>query len=529
MLAGLGVLLVLCAPGPLPAASAAGPRAAAAGPDEAAELIAEFKRFYSADRSPQERLESVAVLDGIDRTEAARALLAALEDQDFVVRRRAIEVLGRQRREETARMLLDEVLLGRKQAKRTMLRAGVAEALGGMGHAFAYDALMALLSERDEQLRLAGIAALGALGDPQACAALSAIAAEGDGTLAVAALDALVAIGSAEGARAAVVAGLHHEDWRVRARAIGAVVALRLKAGVRGLIELLRDEEGRLAGDAYQALKAVTLREFGDDAKVWSDWWDRTEPRFEMPDLEKVREARERAAREGTSYSKAQKRFLGLETRSENLLFVIDVSGSMEIPFGDPDRLAAMGREYSSLKRLEIVKEELVVTIQELPDTTSFNILAFATDVSSWKQAPARANVLNKNNAITWVQRLKPLGGRAAGFRAQTGLDTAAAEEGATNTHLALLTALGEDPDGRGGTGFVTDAPKSPLDTIFFLTDGEPTVGKSVDMNVIRQEVRRVNEFRGVQIHVIYVGEFGGDDFERLARENDGLFVAIGG
>jgi hypothetical protein len=41
--------------------------------------------------------------------------------------------------------------------------------------------------------------------------------------------------------------------------------------------------------------------------------------------------------------------------------------------------------------------------------------------------------------------------------------------------------------------------------------------------------VRRLNEFRGVQIHVIYVGEFGGEDFELLARENGGLFVAIGG
>ncbi|MHC5210252.1 MAG: HEAT repeat domain-containing protein [Planctomycetota bacterium] len=521
MLCALGLLLVLLVPS---SALAAPP------PDEAAELIAEFKRFYSADRPTQERLEAVAVLDGIDRPAAARALLEALEDEEFVVRRRAIGVLSHHRQEETARFLMDEVLLERKMSKRTTLRAGVAEALGGMGHGFAYDALAALVSERDDQLRLAGIAALGALGNPQACAVLSVVATDKDGAFAIAAIDALVSIGSAKGAEAAIVLALHHDDWRVRARAIDAVVSFALKAGVRGLIELMRDEEGRLGGDAYKALKTVTLREFGDDAQVWSDWWDRTETRFEMPDLEKVRAERERVAREGTAYTTGKKKqFLGLETKSENILFVIDVSGSMEIPFGDPDRLKAMGREYSSLKRLEIVKEELMYTIRELPDTTSFNILSFAKDVDEWKKAPARANVLNKNNATTWVQRLRPLGGQAAGFRAQTGLDRAAAEEGATNTHLALLTALGEDPDKKRGNGFVTDAPKSPLDTIFFLTDGEPTTGESVDMNVIRQEVRRLNEFRGVQIHVIYVGEFGGDDFEKLARENGGLFVAIGG
>jgi HEAT repeat protein len=497
--------------------------------DEESDLIAEFKRFYSKDRSPQERLEAITVLKGIDRPAAARALLEALEDEDFVVRRRAIDVLSMHRQEETARLLMEEVLLERKLAKRTVLRGGAAEALGGMGHAFAYDALAALLTERDANLRLAGIAALGALGNAQACAALSVLAADPDGATAVAAINALVRINSAQGAEAAVVAALRHDDWRVRARAIGGVVSLRLKPGVRGLIELLRDEQGRLAGDAVQALKTVTLRDFGDNPQAWADWWNQTESRFEMPDHEKVRAARERAAREGTRYTTGKKQFLGLETRSENILFVIDVSGSMEIPFGDPDRLKAMGREYSSLKRLEIVKQELIFTIQELPDSTSFNILSFAKDVSAWKKLPARANVLNKNNATTWVQRLKPLGGQAAGFRAQTGLEINNADEGATNTHLALLTALGEDVKQSPGAGFVTDAAKSPLDTIFFLTDGEPTVGKTVDMTVIREEVRRVNEFRGVQIHVIFVGEFGFEDFEKLARENGGLFVAIGG
>ena len=36
-------------------------------------------------------------------------------------------------------------------------------------------------------------------------------------------------------------------------------------------------------------------------------------------------------------------------------------------------------------------------------------------------------------------------------------------------------------------------APKSTVDTIFFLTDGDPTIGKTVDLAEIRDEVRRVN------------------------------------
>ncbi|HTE06915.1 MAG TPA: vWA domain-containing protein, partial [Planctomycetota bacterium] len=77
--------------------------------------------------------------------------------------------------------------------------------------------------------------------------------------------------------------------------------------------------------------------------------------------------------------------------------------------------------------------------------------------------------------------------------------------------------------------GFVLRPTRDPLDTIFFLTDGEPTVGRTVDMREIRNEVRRVNGYRGVQIHVIYVGEFGGEEMEKLAHENGGVFVSIGG
>ncbi len=497
--------------------------------DDGAELVAEFRRYYGKDRSPEERREAVLVLQGIDSRMAAEALLEAFEDEDFAVRRAAVETLGTHRLPATATWLVEEVLTDRKVAKRTLFRAGVAESLGRMQQPVAFETLRALLGERDLSLRLAGITALGFLGEARGCAEVGPLVRDADGAVAVAALEALIRIGDGPASGASVVTGLEHPDWRVRARAIEAVVALSVKAGVRPIIELMATEEGRLRGDAYVALKSMTLRDFGEDAATWRTWWDRTEPSYELPDPKLVAEALERARTEGTKYTAGQKEFLGLQTTSENILFVIDVSGSMETPFGDPERLAATGRTYKSLQRLEIVKEELSHTIRELPETTSFNIVAFATDVKAWKKDTVKANVLNKNNALAWVARLKPLGSEAQGFKAQTGLIDMQTNEGLTNTHLALMTALGEPLESKGPADFVTNSPKSPLDTIFFLTDGEPTIGKSLDMTVIRREVRRVNEFRGVQLHVIYVGEFGGDDFKVLARENGGVFVAIGG
>ncbi len=501
----------------------------AALPDDKSELVAEFRRFYAKAKTAGERFEAVQVLKEVDTLEAAQALLAAFEDEDFSVRRTAVDVVGSFRLPQTAHWLVDGVLLDKKLARKTGVRALAAEALGRMGQDFSYWPLAGLLDERDPELRLSAFAALGSLKNPEACARLSEFAASSDGATAVGALDALTRIGSGPGAEAAVLASLGHADWRVRARAISAVVELRLKAGIGPLIQRLREEDGRLAGDAFQALKSVTLRDFADDPDAWADWWKNAEPVFQLPDYEKIAAARAAAEKNGTRYTSGSKQFLGMETRSESILFVIDISGSMETPFADPERLKAAGRAYKSYQRLEIVKEELTKTVQELPDSTSFNIMAFARDLRPWKKDTVKANVLNKSNAASWIASLRPLGGEKAGFKARLGFESANDDEGATNTYLALMSALGEPVDDKGQGGYVTATAKSAVDTIFFLTDGEPTYGKSVDMGEIRREVRRVNAYRGIQIHVIYVGEFRGEEFELLAHENGGVFVAVGG
>ncbi len=524
-LAFLGLLL---APAPAPG-------------DDAADTIALFRKFFARAEQPRERYEAVLVLQGLDRLDAAKALLPALDDPDFSVRQAAVGVLGSYRSEEIGRWLLDEVVAEGNLSKKPALHASVVEALGLQGHAWAFDACLGALYERDVSVQLAAIGALGRLRNPEACPALSAVAADPDGALALAALDALAAIGSAPGAEAAVVGAMRHDDWRVRARAIEAVVKLRLKAGVGPLIERMAEEEGRLRGDAYEALKYCTTWNLGEDPEAWRKWWGPREATFVMPDPEKMQAALEKAKTSGTTRqavakTSGTKQFMTIATKSENMVFVIDVSGSMDIHFGDPERLKMTGRTYPSLQRLAIVKEELITTIGDLPETTNFNIIAFATDVKPWKKAPVRANILHRAEAIEWVSKLKPLGLKKGGttFEVATGMKVEEETEGATNIYLAMMAALGEDASDYGkpktGSGeYVLETTANDYDTIFFLSDGEPTVGKTVDMFEIRREVQRVNAYRGAQIHIIWVGEFGGEDFEHMARENGGIFVRIGG
>lgn len=491
-------------------------------------LVAEFRRYYGKDRTPGERREAVLTLREADSRAAVEALLAALQDDDYLVRRAAVDVLSGYRAEECAAWLVENVLQSRKLSKDGQLVAATAEALGGMQHLLAFHPLVELLGSRDLLVRLGGTVGLGRLGSARAVEPLSRLLGDKEPAVAIAAVDALAAIGDGPAAEPAVLQALGHAHKPVRLAALSAVVSLRLKAGVRPLIDMADgDPDPRVREDALDSLQALTLRDFGDDPAAWRAWWDRNEARFELPDLQKIAEARAKLQREGGRYAKPVS-FQQIETKSENILFVIDVSQSMEEPFGDLDRLTRTGRQYASTKRLEIVKEELIATIGSLSDATNFNIIAFATDVELWKKNAVRANVLNRNAAAEWVGKLSPKGSGGVTFRSRSGLPSSSANEGATNTHLALMTAFGEQLDSRGSNAFVTKVV-DPIDTIFFLTDGEPTVGKTVDMHEIRQEVRRVNAYRGVQLHVIYVGAFGGKDFQKLAEENNGVFVSIGG
>lgn len=522
---------------PLLAVLAALCLAAGAHADEGDDLVREFKLYYDEDKSDQERFEAVKVLEGIDSLGAARALTLALEDESFSVREAAVNVLAQHTRPATVAWLTENILEDRRKSKEDVLVAGVLEALGGIGASGAdpegvYAALIDALDDRRIDVQLAAIAGLGRLGDVRAAPQLTELVTDDEGAVALAAVDALVGLGDTEAATDAVLAALEHEDFRVRARAIAAVWDLKMKAGIRGLIDRMAVEEGRLRGDAFDTLKRITRRQISDDAEDWRIWWDRNEDRWELPDFAAIAAAEKRQAIEGTQYTSGGKQFLGVETKSEKIIFVIDVSDSMNTPFGDPERLKQLGREYESTQRLAIVKEELMATIDSLPDSTRFDIIAYATDVEFWEGRLTKANVLNKNNAKRWVDDLRPKGGTGSGFRARTGLSDLQANEGQTNTYLALMTALGEEVDDdrrRGPQTFRTEAEREPVDTVFFLTDGEPTVGEMVDMVRIRSEVRRVNQYKGVQIHVIYVGTFGGEDFERLAEENGGIFVSIGG
>jgi hypothetical protein len=140
-------------------------------------------------------------------------------------------------------------------------------------------------------------------------------------------------------------------------------------------------------------------------------------------------------------------------------------------------------------------QEELSRSIAALQPNTYFNVLAFDHTVSRWQIKLVEANAKNKQAALRFVERLQ-LGRFTASFD-------------------ALKAALSYDTE-----------------SIYFLTDGEPSGGRIDDPVEITRLITAENRFRRVTIHSIGIGVgLPGSEFDKflriLASENWGEYRRV--
>ena len=112
------------------------------------------------------------------------------------------------------------------------------------------------------------------------------------------------------------------------------------------------------------------------------------------------------------------------------------------------------------------------------------------------------ASVRNKQAARKYVDGLSPAG--------------------ATNIYDALSASLEVAAnDGKGKD------PNPEADTIFFMTDGQPTNGKIVDPHQILEAIASQNRLLGIVIHTVGVSKEQNAGFLlNLALQNKGRYVA---
>lgn len=298
-------------------------------------------------------------------------------------------------------------------------------------------------------------------------------------------------------------AALGRASWRADIALIDLLESCRRPEAVTPLIEVLQRfaRQGRSAAGArpsgllreraHGALVSLTgLQHPPDQPASWRHAWSRLEGDFEVP-AESTRPETTSAAR-----------FFGLPIHGTRVVFAVDLSGSMEFPF------------RSGTSRLQVVQRALEKAIDDLPKSTSFDIVCFAEGVSRWNGQLQPATPANKKRCRGFVRSMQP--------------------EGGTNTWGALTEAmhLHSRPYGK--------PCNIDVDELFLLSDGIPTLGHVVDAQAILQLVAAGNSFASVRVNTVYLapqltprdedgerkmGMRARDFMKQLAEQNGGRFA----
>lgn len=278
------------------------------------------------------------------------------------------------------------------------------------------------------------------------------------------------------------LAALKHENWSTRLTALGALVARRDADLVKPIVERMQEESGRMAIEFGDALFRLTGESFGKNGAIWARWLgDQTGSINLIDESDVAKIISEEEERRLKQISEAE--FFGIRIESHRVLFIIDVSGSMNEP------LRARYTTEQGKPRIDVAKEELAKAIKALDDNALFNIAPFSTGVESWlEEGVANAGDATRDDALEYVGRLGALGG--------------------TNLYGSLEYGF-SDLD---------------VDTIFVLSDGEPSVGDLLDPQLIRDAVKEMNATRKVVIHTISVGG-SLEILEWLAADSGGVHV----
>jgi hypothetical protein len=482
------------------------------------ETVREFKKYFRTYKDSPTRVEAVMALDGTESPAVVEALVPVLGDADPLVVDAAVRVLAGFK----TRPPIDALLAALGAEKSEAGRLGILRVLAQGKYADVTAGVRECLTDKSWEVRRHAVLALGASGDKALEVEIAPLCQDREPAVKCAALEALAMLHS-DSVRAPAMADLEDPVWQVRSAAIAALGVVRHRDSIEPLIHRLEVEEGRLREDVARALDDITGRKFGPRLDLWKQFWESNKDRYQIPTEAELTTLRAKQAERNEQYQlPGATTYHGIATPSRSIVFVIDVSGSMENLVVEKERFE--GGDYPSFVRMDIVKTELYRTVERLEPYVKFNVLAFATEVKPWKKTLVPANVLNKSSALGWIQKLEPIGGPSKEDLAQVGLvGSADLDMGKTNTYDALMMALGAAGEGARSKDYQVE-----VDTIFFLSDGRPTFGRFVDPDDILREVSGANQLRRVVLHTIAIGDFNKHFMERLALDNGGTFVDLG-
>ncbi len=314
-------------------------------------------------------------------------------------------------------------------------------------------------------------------------------------------------------ANAAVLTNLFDPDDSVALTAVEALGKKENFALIDHLIEALARQEKKGRKDhllAYEIRKCL-LKIAGEDFQTsveWRNFWGPRKDNYQKPDPDERKKGL-------TSVRRDPPAFFGMEVVAKNVIFLLDVSGSMEkvdiLPENPGDGAGGQSGstgvgsgedapkptpgQKESRQRIRRVQDELIRTIEKLPDDVQFNVITFNHKIKSMSKGLVRSTSRRKKEAIQYVRN----------FNA----------EGETWTDHALREAFG--------------APG--LRAIFLLSDGAPRRDNQLlETKPILQWVREANRFRRIRINTVGFAQAGKNLRQfmgLLARQNNGEYIEL--
>ncbi len=268
---------------------------------------------------------------------------------------------------------------------------------------------------------------------------------------------------------------LDAEQWALRSVAYRYLTTFRDLTSIAPLIARWGQETGRLEMELAEALFVhAGVRCWTRDE--WSEWWKSKGTGHVLPNIATVTSNKKKSQGGGSTVS-----YFGIPLVSRRCVFLVDASGSMAAKIGTDKKRT----------RYDEVRTQLYSAVEKLPDDQLFNICFYASGVNPmWPELRAARGEDRK----TVLDRIK-----ASNFT-----------PGGTNIFDSIERAFGD----------------AQIDTIYLLSDGEPSAGRITDVTQIADLVRRWNYGRQVVIHCVSVG-INSKFMERLAHESGGEYVFV--
>ncbi|MBN1808246.1 MAG: HEAT repeat domain-containing protein, partial [Planctomycetes bacterium] len=422
-------------------------------------LVSRAMQPFINDRDQSVRLAVVETICRQDNLEAAKILASLVISKDRVLASAGEITLSWLNDADAVEWLYSKVLPNRTNAKTA---AAAANALLEIGDERSVPYVVKALDSPHDKVRVACAKTLGHYRVADAVPDLARHLSDSDPAVKAACLLALASIRD-DSCAADVAKCLADKNISVRSAAARALAAFRRPEYVQDLIDALGREQTWAVEEITRALMLIT-GETLEGADDWHSWWQKRSAGFAPPPLDQAAAVVERRRVMTAEY-------YGVPIHSKRLIFVADISGSMQGP------------------KIEEAKQQLTDAIKKFTPRTSFNIIFFSSTIRPWKNTLQSASPNNVKLAFDFIDN--------------------SFASGLTNIHDALAEALKD----------------RYVDTIFLLSDGAATAGTVQAPDLIIESVSRVNRHRGVVIHCIGIGDHDRFFLQKLAEENNGRYV----